>query len=64
MCGVELARSAGRLDHRIPVALGGASELSNLWILCDDCDRAKTRDDLALIRRIDRDLERRDHFAK
>lgn len=30
------------VDHKIPVAKGGTSELSNLWTLCFDCNRGKS----------------------
>jgi hypothetical protein len=41
------------VDHRLPLALGGSDEPSNLWALCPACDRAKTRADRAEIRRSD-----------
>jgi 5-methylcytosine-specific restriction endonuclease McrA len=40
-----------RVDHRLPLALGGADELANLWALCPGCDRVKTRADRAAIAR-------------
>jgi 5-methylcytosine-specific restriction endonuclease McrA len=29
------------VDHKLPRAWGGATELSNLWALCEDCNRGK-----------------------
>jgi 5-methylcytosine-specific restriction endonuclease McrA len=32
------------IDHVIPVALGGATTLANLQLLCGDCNREKGAD--------------------
>lgn len=29
------------IDHRIPVDMGGATTLDNLWALCDECNGGK-----------------------
>lgn len=36
------------VDHRIPLAKGGANEDENLWTLCDDCNLGKSDRDLGL----------------
>ena len=30
-----------RIDHKIPLSKGGSNEKENLWLVCDDCDKAK-----------------------
>lgn len=30
------------VDHRTPLSCGGDNSLSNLWLLCIDCHKAKT----------------------
>jgi 5-methylcytosine-specific restriction endonuclease McrA len=30
------------VDHRLPLSYGGNNEISNLWLLCIDCHKAKT----------------------
>lgn len=29
------------LDHRVPLAQFGTNNLSNIWLLCNDCDKDK-----------------------
>lgn len=40
------------VDHILPLALGGKNILSNLQILCDNCNLKKTKNDHARIRRL------------
>jgi 5-methylcytosine-specific restriction endonuclease McrA len=61
-----MARSEGRcealgcsligadLDHTIPVALGGKNEASNIKLLCRDHHDAKTKLDVKMIAKADR----------
>jgi 5-methylcytosine-specific restriction endonuclease McrA len=38
------------VDHKIPIALGGAEfDENNLWLLCGVCNKEKTKQDIALI---------------
>lgn len=39
-------------DHKIPLALGGAHDKSNLWLLCPACNRRKTRLDAGRIAKV------------
>jgi 5-methylcytosine-specific restriction endonuclease McrA len=39
-CGVDVVGSA-HVDHRVPLALGGAHAVDNLQILCPDCNTRK-----------------------
>jgi hypothetical protein len=42
ICGVVLTRSSNpHVDHVIPVALGGESELANYQLLCEKCNNGK-----------------------
>lgn len=43
-CEDCLARIVGRAeyDHRLPLALGGASDINNIQVLCAKCHRLKT----------------------
>jgi 5-methylcytosine-specific restriction endonuclease McrA len=49
-CGVELV-GRGIVDHVVPLALGGSSTMTNLQLLCVQCDAVKTRNDLDAMRR-------------
>ena len=40
-CAVSAGEAKLVLDHIISIAKGGTSELDNLQILCDDCNRLK-----------------------
>jgi 5-methylcytosine-specific restriction endonuclease McrA len=43
-------RGSGVVDHRVPAAAGGATDLANLWHLCEPCDERKTKADLVRLR--------------
>lgn len=40
-CGVSLRYEDIRRDHWLPIALGGASDIANMQILCDPCNLRK-----------------------
>ena len=47
MCGSTVADGAKlEVDHKVPVAKGGSSDISNLWVLCFSCNRGKSASDL------------------
>lgn len=47
MCQREIGHGIGfDLDHRIPLAIGGADEIENLVPLCTRCHRLKTKGDV------------------
>lgn len=47
MCQCEIGHGIGfDLDHRIPLAIGGADEIENLVPLCTPCHRLKTKGDM------------------
>lgn len=48
-------------DHHVPVGLGGGNEIDNMRTLCRPCHLAKTRQDIRMIRKADR--QRRKHFG-
>ncbi len=50
MCGKFLRIL--EFDHIVPVALGGASDMSNLQALCPNCHGFKTKFDRLLMRRV------------
>ena len=41
LCGATSVHGRLEIDHKIPVALGGSSDESNLWVLCWTCNRGK-----------------------
>ena len=42
--GGQCAECGSHFDHVIPVALGGATTIENLQLLCGDCNREKGAD--------------------
>lgn len=48
------AGEAWEIDHRIPLALGGAHRESNLWPVLADAHKAKTREDVGMKAKADR----------
>lgn len=45
----------GAVDHIVPIALGGDEfDRANLQLLCEDCNRTKTRNDMARIAEVRR----------
>lgn len=47
LCGARAEHGAAlHVDHRIPVAKGGANDDANLWTLCDRCNLGKSDSDL------------------
>lgn len=49
----------GVVDHIVPIALGGDEfDRANLQLLCPDCNRAKTRVDIAAIAAVRRENKR------
>ena len=46
MCEKWVPYKERQVDHIVPVYKGGTNEMSNLWLLCKDCHRAKTALDI------------------
>ena len=44
LCGLLIV-ARPEYDHRVPVGLGGASDLDNLQVLCRACHRHKTHEE-------------------
>jgi HNH endonuclease len=43
LCGIPLVRkSVPHIDHKIPVAFGGSSQIHNLQLLCSSCNLGKS----------------------
>ncbi|WP_407691555.1 HNH endonuclease [Robbsia andropogonis] len=42
----SIAVRVGEVDHILALVNGGTNDDSNLWLLCYDCHRDKTRSDL------------------
>lgn len=40
-CGI--VRMDNEIDHRVPLEQSGSNEDGNLWVLCTECHKAKTR---------------------
>ena len=54
-CGHKIQASERRVyDHIVPDALSGLNDLDNCQVLCGPCDKAKTKDDVRMIRKADR----------
>lgn len=59
-CGMPFAGKKIEVDHLLPLALGGKSELANAVALCKSCHATKTaKEDVPRIRKADR--QRRAH---
>ena len=52
MCGVEPEDAfAGNIpdwqaDHKVPIAMGGSHDNSNVWLICPKCVKMKNASDL------------------
>lgn len=46
ICSLEL-KDGFELDHRLPYALGGVTDVSNLQAVCKSCHRLKTASERA-----------------
>ena len=54
-CGHKIQVSERRVfDHIVPDALKGLNDLDNCQVLCGPCDKAKTKKDVQMIRKADR----------
>jgi 5-methylcytosine-specific restriction endonuclease McrA len=49
MCGLHLLCLPVHIDHILPVELGGEDTEANWQLLCIDCHKIKTRDDIKRI---------------
>jgi 5-methylcytosine-specific restriction endonuclease McrA len=59
MCQCTIDGTSGlEWDHRVPLAIGGEDELSNLEPLCIRCHRTKTKTDVATIAKATRQRQR------
>lgn len=43
LCGDALTPSTATVDHRIPLSLGGTSDVHNLFLSCGPCNNEKGR---------------------
>ncbi|MEM6934116.1 MAG: HNH endonuclease signature motif containing protein [Pseudomonadota bacterium] len=58
-CGVRVGGPAGlEWDHIVALEIGGEDEIENLQPLCRGCHKAKTRQDIAVIRKAERQRQR------
>lgn len=46
ICNHKIVRKAWDVEHRIPLALGGTNDMSNLDVAHVDCHKTKTRKDV------------------
>ena len=54
LCGLSF-KGRPQFDHRLPLALGGKSDLPNCQAICEPCHKAKTgKEDVPRIRKADR----------
>lgn len=44
-CGRKLQRGQYHADHKQALEHGGDNDLGNIWLICLDCHKAKTRKD-------------------
>ena len=52
-CGTGLSVGSFAVDHKNPISRGGPRDLSNCWLTCQPCNRAKgdlTVDEFSLLR--------------
>jgi 5-methylcytosine-specific restriction endonuclease McrA len=42
VCGRRLEKGSMNIDHKVPVYFGGATEIENLWLLCEECNKGKS----------------------
>lgn len=55
MCGIEPDKAYPdnipdwQADHKVPLALGGSHDASNIWLLCPKCTAVKNASDLRAI---------------
>ncbi len=54
LCGLQIRDGKWEVEHRIPIALGGADEGANMAPAHVDCHAGKTRQDVAAIARAKR----------
>lgn len=58
-CGHVFGRKKPVFDHILPAAYGGQPGLANCQVICEECHKAKTKDDVRGMRKADR--QRRSH---
>lgn len=47
LCGATVSDGVKlEIDHKVSVAKGGSNDVSNLWVLCFNCNRGKSASDL------------------
>lgn len=57
-CKAKLKTGEGHYDHILPDALGGEPTVENCQLICNECHKAKTRDDVRQIRKADRQRDK------
>jgi 5-methylcytosine-specific restriction endonuclease McrA len=53
-CGMPFGSKRPEYDHILPDALGGKPELANCMVICSQCHKDKTAQDVGRIRKADR----------